>query len=120
MVRSRRRSKKLDDIVKKLNLESEITSNPQNTASIVEVKTTFEQSNDKLLYPAWYPDVYIAPESSQKTSQKHNRGFGGVKRKCESYIDDYGPNDRKFDERSGPWTYLCINQLISNIHRKRH
>ena len=105
MVRSRRRRKKLDDIVQKLNLESEIPSNPRDTVSLVEVKTTFKHSNDKLLYPAWYPDEYFAPEPSQTTSQKNNRGIGGVKRKCESNTEDYGPNDRKSDGRSGPGTY---------------
>ena len=104
MVRSRRRSKKLDDIVQKLNLESEMPSNPRNTV-LVEVKTSFKDSNDKLLYPAWYPDEYFAPESSQTISQKNNRGIGGVKRKCESNTEDYRPNDRKSDVRSGPGTY---------------
>ena len=105
MVRTRRRSKKLDDIVLKLNLESEIPSIPQNTELLVEVKTISKRSNDNLLYPAGYQDEFFAPESSQTNFHKNNRGIGGVKRKCESNAEDYGRNDRKSDGRSGPGTY---------------
>ena len=81
----------------KLNLESEVTSDLQNTSS-VEEKTTSNQNNNELLCPAWYPDSYIAPESSQ-TNFQQNSACGGVKRKGES--SNYGPNDRKSDVRSG-------------------
>ena len=61
MVRKSRRSKKLEETVVKFNLESEVTSDLQNTSS-VEEKTTLNQINNKLLYPSWYPDSYIAPK----------------------------------------------------------
>ena len=83
----------------KLNLESEEASNSHNTSSVDIIPI-----NKKLLCPAWYPDIYlnIAPESSQTISLQ-NSGLGGVKRKSES--DDYGPNDRKTDSRSGPGNF---------------
>ena len=92
----------MEEIVVKLNLESEVTSDLQNTSS-VEEKTTSNQINNKLLYPAWYPDSFIAPESRQTIFKQNNRGFGGVKPKGES--SNYGLNERKSDVRSGPRTY---------------
>ena len=62
MVRKRRRSTKLEKIVVKLNLESEVTSDLQNTSS-VEEKTTSNQNNNKLLCPAW---IVILHQSQAK------------------------------------------------------
>ena len=89
-----------------LNLESEIESTKQNTTSTVEVKTTSKQSNGNWLYPGQYPDVLFSPNLRQTMSQQDNGGSGGAKkRKSESQVYEFGPNERKRDKRSGPGIY---------------